>query len=326
MLMQDPSRSQEVITQVLHQAEQVVHEKEAILTILQQLDPQRSYSYSELASALEYATHPETEPYEYEETKKVRSAARRIFSVLSLIIVLLPPTCSLLFYMLFSHEYHYPDVSFLILGIALLLLLPSASVVILSKLQFPRKKLVKGIALILSVLLLPWNCLFSSGIVLGSHTDKIKNYLKFDPYCAANRNAFLWELFPRWPERKDELYDYRSHYSCYDVFAQWSLEANEFEQEVARSTALFAAHKTNDEFGAKYDTITMQKGSYTCLVLYDTKHGNLPFREKPEGHSSTETYYYAIFAYDPQNRTVRYICCEGELYCTDQPYYLSLEW
>lgn len=325
-LMTEPSKSQQIIEEVQQQAAHMVQEKEAILTALQRLNPQQEYTYSELAAALEHSVHQEPEPYEYEETKKVKSVIRAISSVVTFIIVWLPLACSLLFYKLFSHDYHYPDVSFGMLTAALLFLLPSASVVLLSRFQFSRKKLLKGIALVLSVLLLPYNCLLSAGIVRQSETDSIRHYLQFDPTCEASRNTFLWELFPQYPKRSEGRYYYRHHYFCYDVYAQWTLDQEKFEQEVDRVTALFAAHEPADEIGDGYDLVQMQKGRYTCLVLYDTGDNNVPFQEIQESEWYSETYSYRIFAYDDQSLTVRYICCGGELSCSAQPHYLSLDW
>lgn len=325
-LMTNPSQSRTVIEEVQQSAGQVIREKEAILTALKQLDSQRVYTFSDLVAALEHTVHQEPEPYEYEETKKVKSVLRVITSVLTFIIVWFPLVCSLLFFKIGAHRYHYPVVSWGVLLATLLTLIPSASVVVLSQFHFPKRRLLKGIALVLSVLLLPYNCIFSANIVLQSETDSIRHYLEFDPICDASRNSFLWELFPQWPEGKEEQYYYRYHYGCYDVYAQWKLNAAEFEQEIDRVKTLFEAHKPTDMIGEGYDSIQIQKGSYSCLILYDTNHGNLPFHEKPVGKSEVDTYYYAIFAYDAQHLTVRYICCKGELYGSSQPYYLSLEW
>ena len=325
-LMTEPSKSRQIIEEVQQQAAQVVQEKESILTALKLLNTQQDYTYSDLVAALEHTVHQEPEPYEYEETKKIKTVIRVIFSVVTFLIVWLPLVYSLLFYKLFSHNYHYPDVSLGLMVAAMLCLLPSASVVVLSRFQFPRKKLFKGIALVMSVLLLPYNCILSAGIVRQSETDSIRHYLQFDPNCEANRNTFLWELFPRWPNRNEGQYYYRHHYGCYDVYAQWPLEPEEFEQEIQRVSALFEAHDPNDELDDGFDCIRVKKGSYTCLLLYDTEEGNVPFEEIPEPEWYHETYSYQIFAYDSQSLTVRYICCGGELDCQVQPHYLSLDW
>ena len=95
----------------------------------------------------------------------------------------------------------------------------------------------------------------------------------------------------------------------YDIYAEWPLEKEEFDKEVARVQALYESQSS--------DYVTVQKGDYTCFFLYD---GNPPFEEV------TDSYTYFIFAFDEQNLIVRYIMCDSLENGVDQPYYLSLDW
>lgn len=63
--------------------------------------------------------------------------------------------------------------------------------------------------------------------------------------------------------------------------------------------------------------MTVQKGNYTCLILY---RGAPPFEE------AASDYTCCIFAYDAQNLTARYIYSDSSGDGAYQPYYLTLKW
>ena len=105
----------------------------------------------------------------------------------------------------------------------------------------------------------------------------------------------------------------------YDIYAEWSLEPEDFREEVARVTKLYEEQERAiaEETTKPYIT-TVEKGSYTCLIY-------LPYSPPPfEEVNGSYTYY--IFAYDEETLRVRYILCDSLENGEDQPYYLSLPW
>ena len=107
----------------------------------------------------------------------------------------------------------------------------------------------------------------------------------------------------------------------YDIYAEWPLEKEEFDKEVARVKSVFEEHapKKTDSF-SRYTTI--QKGDYTCLINYSC------YNPKDEPFEpATDSYTYYIFAYNEKDLKVRYIYCDSlENGGDDQPYYLELDW
>ena len=166
----------------------------------------------------------------------------------------------------------------------------------------------------------------SFGIVSRSETTDFIYYLDLDSDCSANKSPFFRELFPTSPhyvtneQRPDgsweTVYLEAYYYYCkrpamdytYDIYAQWPLEQEEFDKEIARVRDLF---ETRD-----YEVV--RKGNYTCFFYYD--YGDPPFEQV------TDSYSYYIFAYDEANSIVRYITCVSLEDGADQPYYLKLEW
>lgn len=228
------------------------------------------------------------------------------------------------------HDYHYPTVSLRSLLFLILTLLPTIAVLIVRKLK-PRKA-VKSVVGILCVLYLPVSFTFAAGILGYSETTDFRNYRELDADCLANRSSMFQELFPTWPHYFENVQQPDGHYEkiyldahyyyrylpafdyTYDIFAEWPLEQEEFDSEVARVTALFKTRASEKPY---YQYTTMQKGPYTCLIYYD---GSTPFEEVKD------SYTYFIFAYNTENNKVRYIMCDSLENGADQPYYLQLNW
>lgn len=333
-LMQDPQKSKQIIQNVRHRAGSTYSEKQSALSVLEQLDENREYPFSELAAALSCAAKKEQNA----EKPAPKTVCSILKSVLTFIIVLLPAIVCAFICHARRHEYYYSGISFQGVCLTLVTLLPSILVVVLSRFQFPRKKVIKRCLLVLCVLLLPFNVRTSTGIITRSETRDLRHYLKFDVNCPANRNIFLRELFPRWPNYANDVkqpdgtwktvdadatYHYRRNSSAsYDVYAQWKLSPEEFDAEVARVTALFAQRDPDHS-----DYTSVQRGDYVCIIAHSGSENGI-FEEVDEKC----TYYkYDIFAYDSQSLTVRYISCYRDLRFTfasncGQPCYLSLDW
>ena len=167
------------------------------------------------------------------------------------------------------------------------------------------------------------------GIVSHSETTDLRNYRRFDPDVLANRSSFFLELFPTRPPyyvvdgyMDDAHYLYRNLPALdytYDIYAEWSLEPEDFREEVARVTKLYEEQERAiaEETTVPYIT-TVEKGDYTCLIYFP--YSSPPFEEV------NWSYTYYIFAYDEETLRVRYILCDSLENGEDQPYYLSLPW
>ena len=307
----------------------VIDEESALLQTLLQLNENHSYTISELAAQLSAPVVNEPLPSE-DSDLNIRKVIFHFSKSLSLgIVTWLPVVLSLLAAIISIHSDAYPVFNAKAFIITLFALSPTLLMVLLpkDKVRFPWLPIARKGVIILCILSMPISFVSSIGISSHSETSDIRNYRRFDTDCPANRSSFFQDLFPIWPhyfvnEKQpdgswetvylDAHYYYRNLPAMdytYDIYAEWPLEEEEFDKEVARVQALYEDQSS--------DYTTVKKGKYTCFFLYD---GNLPFEE------ATDSYTYFIFAFNKQNLTVRYIMCDSLENGTDQPYYLSLDW
>jgi hypothetical protein len=135
-------------------------------------------------------------------------------------------------------------------------------------------------------------------------------------------------LFPSYPGYGDRAYYYRYNRELFlfDVYAEWTLEPEALQKEIARVEALFAS----DDYGFHFDSgiQRVETENFTCLCSVDpmpqTPEGepSAPFRQMAKSH-----YLYVIFAWNEEMGKVRY--CLGEYFIGRvpcEPYYLSLPW
>ena len=229
--------------------------------------------------------------------------------------------------------YTYPKINIANVILTLLTLIPSISILVITKLKPNTKRIAKRIILCLCIVAIPLSLIMPYGIVTRSETTDFRNYRDFDPDCLATRNKVFNEVFPTWPHYfenvknedgewetvyLDAKYYYRFFYGMdytYDIYAEWPLEADKLGEEVQRVKGVFEkaiADKTYD-----YKFVEIEKGEYTCLILYS---GDEPFQK------ATNNYQYLIFAYSETTNSVRYIYCDSLENGVDQPYYLQLYW
>lgn len=229
--------------------------------------------------------------------------------------------------------YAYPKISITNVILTLFTLIPSVSILVITKLKPNIKRTVKRIILCLCVVAIPFSFVMPYGIVTRSETTDFRNYRDFDPDCLATRNKVFNEVFPMWPHYfenvknedgeweaiyLDAKYYYRFFYGMdytYDIYAEWPLEADKFGEEVQRVKGVFEKAIADKTYGYKF--VEIEKGEYTCLILYS---GDEPFQK------STNNYQYLIFAYSETTNSVRYIYCDSLENGVDQPYYLQLDW
>ena len=229
--------------------------------------------------------------------------------------------------------YAYPKINIANVILTLLTLIPSISILVITKLKPNIKRTVKRIILCLCVVAIPFSLVMPYGIVTRSETTDFRNYRDFDPDCLATRNKVFNEVFPTWPHYfenvknedgeweavyLDAKYYYRFFYGMdytYDIYAEWPLEADKFGEEVQRVKGVFEKAIADKTYGYKF--VEIEKSEYTCLILYS---GDEPFRK------ATNNYQYLIFAYSETTNVVRYIYCDSLENGVDQPYYLQLDW
>ena len=318
------------VVKVLRQRKKIaIDEESALLQTLLQLDENHSYTISELATQLSSPVANEPLPSE-DSTLNIGKKILYFFKFLLLgVVTWLPLALSLLVSIISIHSDAYPVFNTKAFVVILFALSPSLLMLLLpkDKVRFPWLPIARKVLIVLCVLSIPISFISSIGISSRSETSDIRNYRSFDTDCLANRSSFFQDLFPIWPhyftnEKQsdgswetiylDAHYYYRNLPAMdytYDIYAEWPLEKEEFDKEVARVQALYESQSS--------DYITVQKGNYTCFFLYD---GSPPFEEV------TDSYTYYIFAFDEQKLIVRYIMCDSLENGVDQPYYLSLDW
>ena len=229
--------------------------------------------------------------------------------------------------------YAYPKINIANVIFTLLTIIPSISILVITKLKPNIKRFAKRIILCLCIVAIPFSLILPYGIVTRSETTDFRNYRDFDPDCLATRNKVFNEVFPTWPHYfenvknedgeweavyLDAKYYYRFFYGMdytYDIYAEWPLEADKFGEEVQRVKDVFEKAIADKTYGYKF--VEIEKGEYTCLILYS---GDEPFQK------ATNNYQYLIFAYSETTNSVRYIYCDSLENGVDQPYYLQLDW
>ena len=229
--------------------------------------------------------------------------------------------------------YAYPKINIANVILTLLTLIPSISILVITKLKPNIKRTVKRIILCVCVVAIPFSLVMPYGIITRSETTDFRNYRDFDPDCLASRNKVFNEVFPMWPHYfenvknedgeweaiyLDAKYYYRFFYGMdytYDIYAEWPLEADKFGEEVQRVKGVFGKAIADNTYGYKF--VEIEKGEYTCLILYS---GDDPFQK------ATNNYQYLIFAYSETTNVVRYIYCDSLENGVDQPHYLQLDW
>ena len=229
--------------------------------------------------------------------------------------------------------YAYPKINIANVILTLLTLIPSISILVITKLKPNIKRTVKRIILCLCVVAIPFSLVMPYGIVTRSETTDFRNYRDFDPDCLATRNKVFNEVFPTWPHYFENVKNedgeweavyldakyYYQFFRCmdytYDIYAEWPLETDKFGEEINRVRGIFEKAIADKTYGYKF--VEIEKGEYTCLILYS---GDEPFQK------ATNNYQYLIFAYSETTNSVRYIYCDSLENGVDQPHYLQLDW
>ena len=341
-MLLEPQQIPRITRELQRRKESLIHEEEAFLRALSGLDAENTESVAQLAASLTEQVSSREIPVE-DVTKYALQCVYEMFgnaikTVLTLPIIWGPVVFAILMVLDNIHDYHFPVIKPRFFALTLLSFLPTALIYILPKIQITNKwrKIARRILLVICLFNWVMSPALACEFISMSRTTDIRNYRDFDADCWVNRDSMFQDMFPLWPNYFDDvkqengewetvyldtcyLYQYMPGWGdTFDVYAEWPLEKEEFDEEVARVKEFFEEHAPAEEDRKDWrNYITMQKGPYTCLIIY---YGEKPF-ERVSGN-----YTYYIFAYDEQNLRVRYIYCESDDDGYDQPYYLSLNW
>lgn len=328
-ILLDSQTSIAIIENVKKRTQMQADEYRERLKALARVEAQKAYSVEELSEIL---LQGEAEIQFPVELPKL-NVKRIVKSAVIFLIVWLPFVLVIGGIINDITTYAYPKISITNVILTLFTLIPSVSILVITKLKSNIKRIAKRMILCLCVVAIPFSFIMPYGIVTRSETTDFRNYRDFDPDCLATRNKVFNEVFPMWPHYfenvknedgeweaiyLDAKYYYRFFYGMdytYDIYAEWPLEADKFGEEVQRIKGVFEKAIADKTYGYKF--VEIKKGEYTCLILY---RGDEPFQK------ATNNYQYLIFAYSETTNSVRYIYCDSLENGVDQPYYLQLDW
>ena len=328
-ILLDSQTSIAIIENVKKRTQMQADEYRERLKALARVEAQKAYSVEELSEIL---LQGEAEIQFPVELPKL-NVKRIVKSAVIFLIVWLPFVLVIGGIINDITTYAYPKISITNVILTLFTLIPSVSILVITKLKSNIKRIAKRMILCLCVVAIPFSFIMPYGIVTHSETTDFRYYRDFDPDCLATRNKVFNEVFPMWPHYfenvknedgeweaiyLDAKYYYRFFYGMdytYDIYAEWPLEADKFGEEVQRVKGVFEKAIADKTYGYKF--VEIEKGEYTCLILYS---GDEPFQK------ATNNYQYLIFAYSETTNSVRYIYCDSLENGVDQPYYLQLDW
>ena len=328
-ILLDSQNSIAIIESVKQRTQNQLNEYGERLKALACVEDKKAYSVEELSEILLQSESELELPIELPK----RNAKRIIKSVMIFFVVWLPFVLAIGGIINDITTYAYPKISITKVILTLFTLIPSISILVITKANPNIKRIIKRIILCLCAIAIPFSFIMPYGIVTHSETTDFRNYRDFDSECLANRNIVFQEFFPNWPHYFENVKNengeweaiyldakYYYHYFqgfdyTYDIYAEWPLDKDDFIVEVERVKGVFEKAVTNKTYDYKF--VEIEKGEFSCLILYS---GDEPFQE------ATNNYDYLIFAYNEKTNVVRYIYCDSLENGVDQPYYLQLDW
>ncbi len=328
-ILLDAQNSIAIIESVKERTKTQMEECSERLSVLSRVEDNKAYSIAELSAVLSQVDTKLEIPIEHPNLNVIKI----VKGIAVFVIVWLP---FILVFGGFVHDmtfYAYPKINTKNVLLTLLTLVPSVAILIVNQIKPNMKRVMRRIILCLCIAAMPFSFVMPYGIATYSETTDFRHYRDFDPGCLANRNVVFCDVFPAWPRYFDNVenedgefeavyLDSKYYYRyiqgfdyTYDIYAEWPLEEDDFFEEVQRVKEIYEKAVLEKIYGYKF--VEMEKGAFSCLILYD---GHEPFQNEPN------SYQYLIFAYDEDTNRVRYIYCDSLENGTDQPYYLELDW
>lgn len=338
---QSKENSTAIIADICVRKKSVLEDEAQTLSILSKLNTGQEYSMEEIAVKLMDFSENKSLPREDDKSRfryLLKHPVKLVLAILGALDAIL--LLVVVGFWLFNAwhlvgQWKYPHFTSVIGGVLCLIvaLLP-AILIPVSWLLIKRiaKRHIPGIGVagfaVSIILVLPIIVVMIIAPI-ESYTTDINHYGEIDEYVIYD-DAFYLELFPDYPTSRklvnDEFIypDSNYYYRCraafdftMDVYSEWSLDKEAFEEEVERVKRLYHAVEGYDGEASDYQYVSEKRGNYTCLIRYK---GSPPFDEVKK------SYCYYIFAYDEVNMRVRYIVCYSKENGSEQPYYLSLDW
>lgn len=301
--------------------------EKALIASLESVKAEDHADISSLVSALSVPVTPV--PDNDAKPSGLKRALRSIHRIILMILPFLPLICGLISLNASFRFCQFPVIDDLFIILALLSLLPSAALRILTLIKKrSRAKRIACIVLSVQVLIsIPMVSILAFGIVSHSETRDPSHYLEHDERVALHTGNDLYGFFPtdthfyeviNGERTETGSYLYRNlpawNYA-YDIYAEWPDTEEELEREITRVNAFF---QSKADSGSWWKQTVAERGEYECVILYS---GAEPFTK------SEDSYTYFIFAYDRSSLRVRYILCDSfEPSDEFQPYYLELDW
>ena len=328
-ILLDSQNSIAIVESVKQRTQNQMNEYGERLKALARVEEKKVYSVEELSEILLQSEEELELPVELPK----RNVKRIIKSSVIFSVVWIPFVLVVGGILNDINTYVYPKISITNVILTLFTLIPSVSILVITKANPNIKRIIKRIILCLCVIAIPFSFIMPYGIITRSETTDFRNYRDFDSECLANRNIVFQEFFPNWPHYFENVKNengeweaiyldakYYYHYFqsfdyTYDIYAEWPLDEDDFIVEVERVKGVFEKAIADKTYGYKF--VEIEKGEYTCLILYS---GDDPVQK------ATNNYQYLIFAYSETTNVVRYIYCDSLENGVDQPYYLQLDW
>jgi DNA-binding transcriptional MerR regulator len=328
-ILLDAQNSIAIIENVKQRTKTQMEEYSERLSVLSRVEDNKAYSIAELSAVLSQVDTKLEIPIEHPNLNVIKI----VKSIAVFVIVWLP---FVLVFGGFVHDmtfYAYPKINTKNILLTLLTLVPSISILIVNQIKPNMKRVMRRIILCLCIAAMPFSFVMPYGIATYSETTDFRHYRDFDPGCLATRNVVFCDVFPAWPRYFDNVENENGEFEAvylnskyyyrfiqgfdytYDIYAEWPLEEGDFCEEVQRVKEIYEKAVLEKTYGYKF--VEMEKGAFSCLILYD---GHEPFQNEPN------SYQYLIFAYDEDTNRVRYIYCDSLENGVDQPYYLELDW
>lgn len=340
-IIETKSNSVFIIKEICNRKENTIKDETEMLSALSQLNDGEYYTIEEIANALNFCNETPDLPKDDTEStfllllKNPKQLIKKIFNIIDKVLLFASFVVSIYFIIYYFSEWKYPHFTNIPKGMLCLLLTAMPAIIILLLwicIKVRTRKQVFGIGWVSSIImfisLLPI-CVIGLIRPVESMTTDMSNYREIDE-TFINENSFYNELFPTRPEgavKENNRFIYPNsnyYYRCkatfdytVDIYAEWSLNKKEFNEEVDRVTKLYSAYEMLEVDNTDYHYTKIKNGDFTCLIRYDAE---TPFIQEKDDYS------YFIFAYDKEHLRVRYILCHSDENGAEQPYYLQLDW
>ncbi len=328
-----PEKTYTIAEQLKEAKKEVIKTEQDLLTALEQLDSNDSYTLSKLALVLQNPTKNKALPKEDNRFRILKTTVRIIAKTAVAIIACIPIILVLIGFIDSLVLFRHPKIEIKALLLTLVCLLPSVACLILLKIKKKniRAKAISFVSLltclILILILFPATLVMCHGVCDRSETTDLADYRKFDKKCDITNADIFPEILPEKPpfdiHSQSDLSAHEAEYyyrfmwymdPSSDTIVSWKLQQEDFQAEISRVKSLFKKYEQElTENGYTISETTF--GAFNCILYYS---GAEPFLQE------SGIFTHCIFAYNEKTKEVRYIYSYSR--DSDIPYYTSLAW